>query len=614
MKKFFQQMAASFLGTLVAIVVLLSLGASGLVLLFILVSTEADPVLEEKTALVLDLATPIRDTSPTINLRQSLLGNQQEVVPLRTVVNAIEKAAEDDRIVAIFIDGRRGSQVEGYGNLSEVQQALAKFKQSGKKIVAYGLNYSEPGYYLASTADSILVNPMGGLEINGLGAQPIFFTGALAKAGIGVQVLRVGSYKGAVEAYTRENLSPENRQQQQQLLDQIWQIYLDTVAENRQLTVSQLQAIANDQGILFADAALREKLVDKLAYWDQVLAELKQAGVWVNEANQMGAGNDKDFKKISLTEYHRLQTEKEKKQYQVSKSKIALVYLEGSIVNGRGTWESVGGDRYGEILQTIRQDDDIKAVVLRINSPGGSASAADIIWREVELLQAQKPVIISMGNVAASGGYWIATAGEKIVAQPNTITGSIGVFSILFNVENLGDRLGLNWDEVTTGQLANVGSSVKPKTELELAIFQRAVDQVYAVFLDKVGSARNLTPAALDSVAQGRVWTGLEAQKVGLVDQLGGLETAVTMAATKAELGKQWQVQEYPTPRGLNSLLFSNLGQSLAQGDDVNSLALPPFLQTHWQQLERELEQLSQFNDPQGIYARLPFFLHALNP
>ncbi|AGF51423.1 protease IV [Synechocystis sp. PCC 6803] len=610
MKNFFQQMVASFFGTLAAIVVLLSLGATGLVLLFILVSAEADPVLEEKTALILDLAIPIQDTSPTLSLQQSLLGNQEEILPLRTVVNAIEKAAEDDRIVALLIDGRRSNQVDGYANLSEVQQALIKFKQSGKKIVAYGLNYSELGYYLAATADTILINPMGGVEINGLGAQPIFFTGALAKAGIGVQTLRVGSYKGAVEPYTRENLSPENRQQQQLLLNQIWQIYLTSVANNRSLTVPQLQAIASDQGLLFADIALREKLVDKVTYWDEVLAELKQAGVWINDPEKIEEQEeDKEFRKISLAEYHRLQNWETENHDQ--DPKIAIVYLEGSIVNGRGTWENIGGDRYGELLRTIRQDDDIKAVVLRINSPGGSASAADIIWREVELLQAQKPVIISMGNVAASGGYWIATAGEKIVAQPNTVTGSIGVFSILFNVENLGDRLGLNWDEVATGELANVGSSIKPKTELELAIFQRSVDQVYEIFLDKVGRARNLSPTALDSVAQGRVWTGLAAQKVGLVDQLGGLQTAVNLAAAQAELGEQWQVKEYPTPRGLNSLLWNNLIHGLTE---TNSVVLPPFLRTNWQQLEREWAELAQFNDPQGIYARLPFSWHFLNP
>lgn len=610
MKNFFQQMVASFLGTLAAIVVLLSLGATGLVLLFILIGAEPDPVLEEKTALILDLATPIRDTSPTLSLQQSLLGNQQEILPLRTVVNAIEKAAEDDRIVALLIDGRCSNQVDGYANLSEVQQALIKFKQSGKKIIAYGLNYSELGYYLASTADTILINPMGGVEINGLGAQPIFFTEALTKAGIGVQILRVGNYKGAVEPYTRENLSPENRQQQQLLLNQIWQIYLTSVANNRSLRVPQLQAIANDQGLLFADIALREKLVDKVTYWDEALVELKQAGVWINDPEKTEEEEeDQEFRKISLAEYHRLQAGIEASHNQ--DPKIAIIYLEGSIVNGRGTWENIGGDRYGEILQTIRQDEDIKAVVLRINSPGGSASAADIIWREVELLQAQKPVIISMGNVAASGGYWIATAGEKIVAQPNTVTGSIGVFSILFNVENLGDRLGLNWDEVATGQLANLGSSIKPKTELELAIFQRSVDQVYDIFLDKVGRSRNLSPEALDSVAQGRVWTGVEAQKVGLVDQLGGLQTALTLAATQAELGEQWQVQEYPTLRGLNSLLWSNLSHGLTQ---TNSVVLPPFLQTNWQELEREWAELAQFNDPQGIYARLPFSWHFLNP
>ncbi|MFM1841676.1 MAG: protease [Cyanobacteriota bacterium] len=605
MKDFFKQLFASFVGTIAAVLVLLSFGTGSVILLLLLLSSTGEPVLKEKTALVLDLSIPIRDINPPLSLSQSLLAEKESSVPLRTVVNAIEKAAQDDRIVALFIDARRGDQVSGYANLSEVQQALITFKQTGKKIIAYGLTFSEPGYYLASVADQVLLNPLGGMELNGLVAEPMFLTGAFEKYGIGVQTVRVGSYKGAIEPFTRQNLSPENREQQQALLDQLWQVYRQTVAKNRNLSTEKVQAIADQEGLLFADGARENQLVDQVVYWDQALEELKKVGVWINASASPDDGDDQPFRQVSLSDYQTHWDTEHKPDKKAGK--IAIVYLEGAIVNGQGTWQNVGGDRYGKLLREIREDQDIKAVVLRINSPGGSASAADIIWREVELLQQQKPVIISMGNVAASGGYWIATAGQKILAQPTTVTGSIGVFSLLFNIENLGNRVGLSWDEVTTAKLANLGSTVSPKSELELAVYQKSVDRVYDVFIDKVAKSQNLSPQQVNTVAQGRVWSGEAAKQIGLVDQLGGLNTALEEAADQAKLGQNWQIKEYPTPQGLDALLLKNLGQSLSSLAITDQAYLPPPLQVNWQQLEREWHQLTQLNDPQGIYVRLPF-------
>ncbi|MEY2983902.1 MAG: Peptidase protease [Cyanobacteriota bacterium] len=606
MKDFFKQLCASFVGTIAAVLVLLSLGTGSIVLLLLFLASTGELVLEEKTALVLDLSVPIRDTNPPLSLSQSLLTTKEGSVPLRTVVNAIEKAAQDDRIAALFIDGRQDDQVRGYANLSEVQQALIKFKQAGKSIIAYGLTFSEPGYYLAATADQVLLNPLGGMELNGLVTEPMFFTGAFEKYGIGVQTVRVGTYKGAIEPFTRQSLSPENRQQQQALLDQIWQDYRATVAKNRNVSPTQIQAIADQEGLLLVEAAKENQLVDRSAYWDQVLDALQAVGVSTNVAASQGEDGEKSFRQISLSDYQRL-WEAEHQPDQPA-GKIAILYLEGTIVNGNGTWQTVGGDRYSQLLRQIRADPAIKAVVLRINSPGGSASAAEIIWREVGLLQQQKPVIISMGNVAASGGYWIATAGQTILAQPSTVTGSIGVFSILFNVEDLGNRLGLTWDEVTTAQLANLGSTVSPKSALALAVYQKSVNRVYDVFIDKVAASRNLSPEQVNAVAQGRVWSGAAAQKIGLVDQLGGLNTALTVAAEQAQLGQNWQIEEYPIPKGLNTLLLENLGQSLAPLGISHQADLPQPLQTTWQQIATEWQQLTHFNDPQGIYVRLPFF------
>jgi protease-4 len=604
MKDFLKQLCASFVGTIAAVLILLGFGTGSVVLLVLLLSSTGEPVLKEKTALVLDLSVPIRDSNPPLSLSQSLLSEGESSVPLRTVVNAIEKAAQDDRIVALFIDGRQGDQVSGYGNLSEVQQALETFKKTGKKVIAYGLTFSEPGYYLASAANQVLLNPLGGLEMNGFVTEPVFFTGAFEKYGIGVQTVRVGTYKGAIEPYTRQNLSPENREQQQVLLDQIWQLYRETVAKNRKLTADQIQAIADQDGLLFADQAKQNQFVDQIVYWDQALEELKKTGVWINTPPPKDE-TEHSFRQISLSDYQTLWENQQKPDKKAGK--IAILYLEGAIINGEGTWQTVGGDRYSQLLREIRADNDIKAVVVRINSPGGSASAADIIWREVELLQQQKPVIISMGNVAASGGYWIATAGQTILAQPSTVTGSIGVFSVLFNIESLGDRVGLTWDEVSTAKLANLGSTISPKTELELAVFQKSVNQVYDLFIDKVAQSRNLSPQQVNTIAQGRVWSGEAAKKIGLVDQLGGLDSALNVAAEQAKLGKTWQIEEYPTRKGLNALLLENLGQSIAPLFTTRQTALPLPLQSSWQQLETEWQQLMALNDPQGIYVRLPF-------
>ncbi len=608
MKDFFKQAVASFVGTIAAIGLLVSLSTAGGILLLLLLSVDNDPVVESKTALVLDLGTPIRDTNPPLNLRAALARSEEEILPLREVVTAIEAAAEDDRITTLFIDGRRGNRVSGYSNLSEIRQALQTFKASGKSIIAYGVNWSETGYYLASIADKVLINPMGGIELNGLGTQPMFYAGAFEKYGIGVQTVRVGSFKGAIEPFTRQDLSPENRQQQQALLDELWQNYRETVAQKRNVTPTDIQAIADNQGLIMADAAKTAGLVDEVQYWDEVLDAFKVAGVFMVLPADMDEDKEdgKAFRQVSIKNYHAaLEADQEVDE---NAPTIAVLYLDGAIVNGKGTLNTVGSERYAAFIRKLQAEDDIKAVVLRINSPGGSASAADIIWREVELLQQQKPVIVSMGNVAASGGYWIATGAEKILAQPNTITGSIGVFSVLFNIETLGDRLGLAWDEVETAELATLGSTVTPKTPLELAVFQRAANQVYDTFLDKVAISRDLSKPQVEQVAQGRVWSGKAAKQVGLVDQLGGLEMAITEAAASAELGDTWQVDTYPARKNLESLLLESLNNSLHTGLAQDS-PLPKPLEAAWQQLGNEWQLLDEFTDPQGIYARLPFLV-----
>ena len=596
MNRFIKQILASFIGTIAALLMTVTVGASALVLLLLLLSQDSSSVVKEKTVLIFDLATQIQDTESTPSLNQLLSQESQSTLSLRQVLETIQKASKDDRIVAIFLDGRQGGGASGYASLTEIREALKRFQQTGKKIIAYGVDWREPDYFLASIADEILENPIGTIEINGLGAEPLFYGAALAKYGIGVQAVRVGNFKAAVEPFTRQDLSPQNRQQLESLLGGVWQTYIETVATSRSLTASDLQAIADHQGLLSAQKAQKAKLIDKVVYWDQVVDQLKSL-------SKVDEDEEKSFRQISLNDYVSVPV----KAFPARRSdqKIAVLYVDGAIVNGEGSLDSVGGDRFVKLIRKIRADQDIKAVVVRINSPGGSATASDLIWREVQLLKAKKPVVISMGNVAASGGYWIATGGQHIFAEPTTITGSIGVFSLLFNVETIGNRFGLTWDQVQTSKLANLGSGIRPKSAAELAIFQQAVNQIYDLFLDKVSQSRGLSKAKVAEIAQGRVWTGAEAQKIGLVDDLGGLEKAITYAANQTNLGDNWELDEYPRQKSLETAILESLFKLQIQSQ-VAKVQTDPLTQK-WQDFRAELTSLQTLNDPKGIYARLPF-------
>lgn len=596
MNRFIKQILASFIGTIAALLMTVTVGASALVLLLLLLSQDSSPVVKEKTVLIFDLATQIQDTESTPSFNQILSQESQSTLSLRQVLETIQKASKDDRIVAIFLDGRKGGGASGYASLTEIREALQRFRQTGKKIIAYGVDWREPDYFLASIADEILENPIGTIEINGLGAEPLFYGAALAKYGVGVQTVRVGNFKSAVEPFTRQDLSPQNRQQLESLLGGVWQSYIETVATSRSLTASALQAIADNQGLLSAQKAQKAKLIDKVVYWDQVVDQLKSL-------SKVDENEEKSFRQISLNDYVSVPV----KAFPARRSdqKIAVLYLDGTIVNGEGSLDSVGGDRFVKLIRKIRADQDIKAVVVRINSPGGSATASDLIWREVQLLKAKKPVVISMGNVAASGGYWIATGGQHIFAEPTTITGSIGVFSLLFNVETIGNRFGLTWDQVQTSKLANLGSGIRPKSEAELAIFQQAVNQIYDLFLDKVSQSRGLSKTKVAEIAQGRVWTGAEAQKIGLVDDLGGLEKAITYAANQTNLRDNWELDEYPRQKSLETAILKSLFKLQIQSQ-VSKVQTDPLTQK-WQDFRAELTSLQTLNDPKGIYARLPF-------
>ncbi len=588
---FLKQTLASIIGTLAGLFLFVSLGVSSLVILLITVaSVDTEPTIKDKSVLVFDLSTEIRDREPIVNIREILSDRERSVLTLSQVIKNIEKASKDNRIKAIFLDGSNASGGSGYASFAEIREALIKFKESGKKIIAYDVNISEQEYYLTSLADTLIIHPLGLMELNGIGTEPLFWTGAFNKYGIGVQVVRVGDYKSAVEPYTRTQLSPENRQQLEFLLGSIWNNYIQKVGESRQIKSDDLQKIADNQGILYPQEAQELKLIDKVAHRDNAISILQE----ITE-------NKEELRQVSFNRYTNIPVTGIENNS--SNNKIAVVYLEGSIVDGVGTREQIGGSRFAKILRKIREDEQIKAVVIRINSPGGSATGSDIILREIQLIQETKPVIISMGNVAASGGYWIATGGEHIFAQPNTITGSIGVFGLLFNIQEISNNNGITWDVVKTANFADLGTATRPKTEQELAIYQKSVNRVYDFFLEKVATSRNLSKEKVASIAQGRVWSGKTAKSIGLVDSFGGLNAAIQYAAEKAELGKDWEIKSHPSSQGFPNLFINN---TLDEGITIVNNSVDPLTQ-EFLKFQEELKVIQNFNDPRGVYSILPF-------
>lgn len=590
----------SILATLIALGLFTSLGFVGLIILIgsIIAASSQDTSVqvEQDSILTFDLSQEILDAAPSASPAEVIGAiatgdGLSRPVSLRSVLRALEEAAADDRIVGLYLRGNinPASASSGFATLREIRQALEAFQESGKPIYAYDEEqWQERDYYLASVADTILQHPMSVLEINGLSSENLFLTGALEKYGIGVQVVRVGKYKSAVEPFTRRDNSPEAEAQIQALLRDLWNEFLTETAESREVTPQAIQMIADRQALLLPDQAQAAGFIDEIAYADQVSTQLQAL---------TGIDEDTDsFREISLVEYADAVGADPNRS---SDNQIAVIYAEGDIVGGLGGTSLIGSDSLVDILREVRQDDAIKAVVLRVNSPGGSATASDQIAREVRLTTEDKPVIVSMGNYAASGGYQISAYADRIFASPNTITGSIGVFGLLPNVQELANNNGITWDQVKTGRYADLDSIARPKSPEELAIIQQVVDHIYDQFLTLVSESRDLPKERVAEVAQGRIWSGLEAQRIGLVDEIGGLEAAIQAAAETANLGDDWQLSEYPRyPSFWISLLGSRLASVAAPTDPIAQ---------ELKKLHNDLRILQSMNDPLGAYNRLPF-------
>ncbi len=599
MRQFIKQALASTVGSFLSLTLFSAISLTlfatiiGIIVNSYATKNEAVSV-ADKSILTIDLSRSIVDLDPGQTIQDAIAGQASPTIELKAVLDAIDFAAKDSQIVAIYLDGSSGKLPGGTGfaTLKEVRSALERFRKTGKKIIAYDIDMDKRDYYLASVANQLLINPMGSIDINGFRSETMFFKNAFDKYGIGVEVVRVGKYKSLGETWSLDKFSPAARQETQELLNNLWGDFKTSISTSRKLTPNLIQQIADERGILTSKQAIENRLVDRTAYPDEVIAELKKIS-GEDEADSSS------FRKVTVSQYADVASNAQK----ISRRKIAVLYAQGNIVNGEGTPGQIGGNSLARELRELRSDKDIKAVVLRVNSPGGSALASDIIQREVRLLQKEKPVVVSMGDVAASGGYWISTYSNKIFAESNTITGSIGVVGINFNYQKLANKNGITWDTIKTSKLADSTTIARPRTPQELAISQQMVNDIYDNFLNKVSESRKLSKQKVAEIAQGRVWSGVEAKKIGLVDQIGGLNEAIAYAAETAKLDRDWELEEYPVVEGWEEKLLKRFVGSqevkLPQGQDALTAELL--------KVKAELSILQSLNDPRGVYARLPF-------
>lgn len=526
MKGFFK----TFLAVLLAMITLPLLFVLALGSLFS--SLEPAPVVvEPNSVLVINLDENIADSPrmPTFAAGTSSSFEMINTLSMLDVIEALEAAASDSNIAAIYLNFTGAGTIEGTTQIEELRGLLAEFRQtSGKPIVAYNETYSQGTYWLSSVADKVYLNPAGGLDWRGLASQSLFFKGAIEKLGVDVQIVRHGTYKSAVEPYMLDKMSPANRRQTEAMVESLWNALVEDIASSRHLSPNLLQLHASTLAIDSPKAALELGYVDGLKYQDEIMDELAHL-VGVEEVNCVTLGE------YSATVH----------STKISPNKVAIIYADGEIIDGKGGEGIVGGATTADQIRRAREDKGVRAVVLRVNSPGGSALASEVMWRELTLLGEEKPIVVSMSNYAASGGYYISSPADHILAGRTTLTGSIGVFGLIVSGEDvLEDKLGITVDVAKTAPHADMGTMFRPLTTSEMGYMQRSVEDVYTTFVGHVAEGREMTFEAVNAIGEGRVWSGVDAADIGLVDDFGGLKKALAVAAEKAELGTDWRVTE----------------------------------------------------------------------
>ena len=582
--KFLRNLLAAILGVFIAffLMFLILIGIAS-------VAGKADKVsVKSNSVLELNLENKIKDDYSVSNPLEEFMGDEKKVMSLHKIISAIENAKTDPKIKGISINTLTVNA--GMAQTQAIRDKLLDFKESGKFITSYGDFYTQKSYYLSSAADAVYLNPIGSVDLKGLGAEILFYKDFEDKYGVKMEVIRHGKYKSAVEPYIANKMSDANREQITELLQSIWSEYKSDIATSRNKTVTEIDNIADNLFGRNATLAMQHGVVNDTIYGDQYDALLR---------TNIGIAKKTKINSISLQDYIKSSVSKST----FGKDKIAVVYAQGNIMYGEGDETYIGQEKIIKALRKVVKDKKVKAIVLRVNSPGGSSLASELIWRELELTKKEKPLVVSMGNYAARGGYYIACNADKIYAEPTTITGSIGVFGMVPNLSEFVDRIGINAEQIKTNRQATGYSAFEPMSKEFESVTQESVEQVYTVFLQRVAKGRNMKIAEVDAIAQGRVWTGKQALEKGLVDELGNLDAAIAHAATLANI-TDYGVKNYPRYK--------------KDFEDAFSGGFP-FMKVNTKKIiENEigaenyklLNNYKQFTELKGIQAKMPFAIN----
>jgi protease IV len=589
MKDFFKFMFASMLGFLLMSIIVFFL-FMGMIASFAAFMEKESVKVDENSVLHIKFDTDIRDRSSSDPFSEIDFASMKpkSSLGLNDILKNLDKAANDPSIKGIYLDLM--TMQTGMANVEEIRNALLEFKESGKFIVAYGEVFTQSAYYLATVADKIYLNPEGMIDFKGIAAELMFFKGTIEKLDADMQIIRHGKFKSAVEPFMNKKMSPENREQMMALINGAWNTIVDGIAETRNIRKEELNRIADELLIRSPGDAVAYRFVDGLKYQDEIHKELKVL---------LDIEDEDDINSVSLQKYFNAPAA-EKKNTDRS-NRVAVVYAIGEIISGEGSDDIIGSDRISKAIRKARKDDKVKAIVMRVNSPGGSALASDVILREVKLAAEEKPFIVSMGNVAASGGYYISAAAHKIYAEPTTITGSIGVLGMIPNLEKtMENKLGITYDYAQTNKNSNFMTPFRPLTSQQREVIKGYIEDVYDTFVNHVMEGRGMSYEEVDEIGQGRVWIGTDARNIGLVDEIGGLDEAVQAAVELADL-ETYSIREYPVQKDFFQELMDQLmGKASVEakiraelGDDY-----------------RLYQYLRYWKNATGVQARMPFDIH----
>jgi len=589
MKQFLKFMFASFLGTILTFIVIFLLFA-GMVASLVAMSGDEEVKVKDRSILQINWQAPIMDRASENPFEGFDFANMQSNKPLglNEILKTLDKAITDPKIEGIFLDME--TIPAGIATSQEIREKLKSFKETGKFIVSYANNYDQKAYYLASLSSEIYLNPEGMVLFKGLNAQIMFLKGLLKKLDIDIQVVRGpdNKFKSAVEPLMLDEMSDANRLQMQTLIESIWYQILMALSETRGISIDDLNTIADNLETSTAKKALELHFIDGSLYRDEVIEILK---------TKTGRTEDEELNLVAFSSYINAKASKEEG---VIRDRIAIVYAQGSIVQGKGNQENIGSETMAKAISEARNNEKVKAIVFRVNSGGGDAQASEIIRREIELAIKDKPVIVSMGDMAASGGYWISTNADYIFAEPTTLTGSIGVFGIIPNMKGLfNDKLGITWDAVMTNENSDFIDIMKPLSPFQHEKLNQTVVDIYQEFTALVARTRKLDIQFVDSIARGRVWTGQDARQLGLIDDFGGIEAAVKYAANKAQLGDAYRIVEYPKRKDFVQQLMEELTGQVSTRLINNELG----------EYAKYYQELKSLQGIQGVQARVPYFL-----